>query len=237
MPKTTGANPLDQRALIGRLKLCVALLVGLCVLFGALCAYLLRSLDRNYADLIDHSVPVINELRALNKQALSAQRGILASLVRVNEPGREDALKGIRVAIAADRKIRARILLQSILQDGSKHALILNHTGEDYDQAATDVVNLLAQGRNSEADKVRHEMARPALNLYLNCIESAANYVENTSQRISDEYTEGTQSQSAILLGLAGLPLFIAGVIIMAVFAAIFMMWLVLRRAGFDDGP
>lgn len=235
MEPTDDEQPSVKRNLIRRLKLCVVLLIGLCLMLGGVCAYLLREMDRRYSELIDQSVPVLNELRLLSKQALSAQRGILATLVKDNEPGRDDAIKGIIAAILADRQTRASVLMQPILRDASKHAAILEQAGEDYDKEGLKVAELLAQGRDAEANKLRHEKARVKLNLYLNCIDAAANYVENTSQRTNDEYSLQVKNNSFLLLGLSGLPLALAAALILSVVALLLGMWLVLRRAGLDE--
>src|SRR5205814_8803362 len=90
MARPTSSSLHDQSSTLRQLKLLVVVLVLSNIGLGIFSFYLLRSVDRTYSDLIDRSVPVLNDLQTLTALAVRAMRGTHPTLFGENGRNRED---------------------------------------------------------------------------------------------------------------------------------------------------
>lgn len=220
---------------VRRWKLAAVAMLAVIIGLGLISASLLRSLDDHYAGLIDRSVPVLNEVRALSTSALSAQRSLLASLLAEDEAKREAAYERIAGFVAAGRHIRDGLDARDIFENGKAALRALHQTGADYEAAVGEFLALARSGRVEAARELRLNKVKPALDAYLAQLEIAGRYVEARSQKMGDDYSAEARSHSAIIFGLAGAPLLIALGAVVTVAAIILWMIIIFRRAGVDD--
>lgn len=210
------------------------MLVGIIGL-GLVSAYLLRSMDHDYSDLIDRSVPVLNEMRALSTSALSAQRSLLAGLLAEDDSRRAVAYTRVQAFIDTGRHIRRALGDREIFQSSGTALKPLDRAGSNYEEAVEEFLALAKNHRMTEAQAWRRAKVKPALDLYLTQLEIAARYVEDRSQKISDDYSDVARSRSAILIGFASLPILIGSIMLIVVVVVIVGMILIFRRVGVDD--
>ncbi len=211
---------------VKRLRAAVVALLLTVILLGSLSAYLLRSLDRDYSALIDRSVPVLNELRVLTGETLSAQRALLASLAAVDDEGRVRSLVYMEAQMALGRLGREELIRRTIFSGEEAMLRDLARTGADYEALGAQFVALMKEERVKEAQQLRNEKIKDVIKAYLDEIERAAKFVEGESHRARDSFSGAVQSQSRLLLSLAGLPIALMLVlgIVVAAFAAIALM-------------
>lgn len=223
---------------VRRLKRLVMLLVFLCLVMGGFCGYLLHAMDRDYNAMVQRSITAMNLLHKLTKSSLGTQRAVLAGLVAGRLDNREEIVKSIGRSLADGRDARQELRLSGVL-DGPPNAFTaIESDARDYEAAVAEYLKLLAADRIDEANLVRHDKARVALNHYLDSIEKASHQLEADGLQAGEDYSDEVHRNSAVVLGLAGLPALFVAVIGATVLAVIAMMWVVLRRSGAgEDGP
>jgi hypothetical protein len=237
MPPVSDRNHVEIIAAMGRLKRLAVLLIILCFLLGGFCAYLIRAVNREYSALVGQSLGTIGELHKLTRHALSAQRAILATLVGDDVDNLEALARRVETELVGGRRAREEIRTSAALARSADLARAIDEQGRAYEATVGDVLKLLAVGNTAEANRLRHDKARVALDLYLKSIEEAAQVVEAGSLKNSEAYAARVRSHSAIVFGLAGLPVLFMAAIAATVVAVLVTMWLVMRRAGFEEGP
>lgn len=237
MSSPLGSLPWETALAIKRLKRLVMLLVFLCLLLGGYCGYLLHAMDRDYNAIVQRSLTAMNLLHKLTKESLGTQRAVLAGLVAGKLDDREAIVKQIGQSLGAGRDTRQEIHLTGVLDGPPDTFAAIESNGRDYEAAVAEYLKLLAVDKIDEANLVRHDQARVALNLYLESIEKAARQLEAAGLQASEDYSADVHRHTAMVLGLAGLPALFIAAIAATVLAVIAMMWVVLRRTGIEEGP
>lgn len=234
MSHTAEPTTLIKLRLLKRLVVALVLLTGL---LGAFCAYLLHNVSRDYSLLAEQSLTAMGELHRMTKTALSTQRAVLVALVGGSGESAEAMLARVGTALDASRQSREEIAASGVLAEARQLEADIERTGKVYEAAVGDFVRLLAEGRSEEANRLRHERARVALNDYLDAIEAAARHVEGTGVTTGREYADEARRKAMLVLGFASVPALFLGAIAATVAAVLAMMWMVMRRSGLDDGP
>lgn len=237
MSSPLGSLPWEAALAIKRLKRLVMMLVFLCLLLGGYCGYLLHAMDRDYNAMVQRSIMGMNLLHKLTKESLSTQRAVLTGLVGSKLDDREAIVKAIGKSLAAGREARQEIRLSGVLDGPVDTLAAIERNGREYEEAVTEYLKLLAADKLEDADRVRHDKARVELNQYLESIESAARQMEASGLQASEDYSVDVHRNTAVVLGLAGLPALFIAAIGVTVLAVIAMMWVVLRRSGIEEGP
>jgi hypothetical protein len=219
------------------LKQLILVLLVSNVVLGVLSVYLLRTLDRDYSVLIEDSVPVLNQLRTMNKSGSGAYRAALWSMVLPDAAGRADAFKQSQTATHKGKQFRIRVMAAEIF--AGQKALIdqLRVTGEAYDKAVTEFLAFMAQNNSPGAAQARFEQIRPVFKNYANAIETAANYVESRSANLSADYTARMRSRTTLVLSIASWPVLVIATAMLLTLGIIAVTLLVFKQAEVGDGP
>lgn len=202
---------------------------------GGFSAYLLRSLDADYSALFDRTVPLLSDLRLLGNDALSTQRALLSALLAESEESRVAPVARASNLMEAGAVLRRSLARGNFFTERAESFAVMDRKGAVYDAAAADVVALLKRRQLPEADRVRRERARPALDEYLGEIENVARSVEAHSQSVNDRISDSARSRSAIVVGVASLPLVIGTFVLLALAALVSFMVLIFRRFGPEE--
>lgn len=217
-----------------RWKMLAAVLLGLVVVLGSLSAWLMRAMATEYSRLIDRSVPALTDLREIDNSALSAHRALLAALLAENREACDLALGRLEAQLDQSRRMRDSLSRQPIFE-GPEPLAALNKAGADYETAANEFLALARGGRMAEASARRNDRVKPTLDAYLAEIGAASRMVADRSQKQNADMTDTVRSRSALLVGVASLPVIIGSVALLAVIAVIVAMVVIFRRAGVED--
>ncbi len=220
-----------------RWRLTAGLLLVVILVLGSFSAYLARSIDGEYLRLLDRSVPVLNELRLLGHDALSTQRAVLSGLLGQAEADRKNAIARAQQFDEMGSALRQTLSTRQVFANDAAGYALLDRKGDAYDSTVSEIVALLKQNRNEEADAIRQAKARPALDEYLEQIDVAARYVEAHSQTERDEISSSARNRSAIVFGVASLPLVVGTLLGAIVLGLVFAMVVLFRRLGPEEGP
>ena len=163
MVRPVSSSPHEQSATVRQLKLLVIVLVLSNVGLGVFSFYLLRTLDRRYTELFDHSVPVLNDLQTLTARAMQAMRATNPELFAAAE--RTAAVQRANVSLAEDRDLRARIL-RTEWGGAEPRKAELRAAGEVFALLAAEVNGHHAAGRSAEAARLREADLRAAFDRF-----------------------------------------------------------------------
>lgn len=185
--------------------LALFLLGGVAILSG-LCGFLLWSADAESTRLVDRIVPAFDELRHMSTTALSVQRSLLSSWVTTEADARERAIGQARTRIATGQRQLGRLDSLTLFQDSPAMRERLTRTGKRYFTSAGQLVELLAASRWEQAVVLRHEVVKPALDDYLDAIESAAGFAESASVGRRENAGGEASSRTTLVVGLNRWP-------------------------------
>eukprot|EP01035_Chromulina_nebulosa_P004522 gene4522-6190_t len=119
---------------------------------GVVSVMLLRSLDQRYTDLINRTVPALNDLRALSADTLQVFRTIgPTALTNLPESKRGEAMQQARTAAITERKSLATTLANPSLSGPSKYGAELPTTGAIFGQQIEEFIRLFEEGKITEA--------------------------------------------------------------------------------------
>ena len=166
--------------------------------------YCLRTIDRKYSDLINRTVPTLNELQELTAASMTAMRSTNPNSFGNSSPA--EIVQHEQTALAHDRELRTQILQREWLSDNPRERLVLEETGNSFDQKADEILGLFGAGQNAEATQAREQTLRPAWDRYVAATSRAADLFQKQSIKTSNVFTERTLSVSKIMLGLASWP-------------------------------
>ncbi len=221
---------------VRRWKLIAGVLLAGLVVLGAFSAFLVRQLDRDYSLLIDRTLPLIDEVRAVAREQSTTFRAIVSGLVE-NEPTEvAAALQQAEGAMARMRRGEAVLLTSDILQEQPDLLAALKQADAAYLAAANDLLPHVTTTSTAESERERLERLRAALERANAVSRQMIQFVENRSQAISDDYSHLARTHSAILFGIAGLPFIIVSLAVIAIVLVILTMILIFRRVGVGDG-
>jgi hypothetical protein len=201
----------SQHSAIRQLKLLVLVLIISNIALGIFGFFLLRAVDRKYSDLINQTVPSINQLQTLTAASIEAMRATNAILFQTpaNEP----------TAVAQHSKSiieHESAMRNSALNDGS---VVLNQndraavqeTGNAFSREALQVVQMFESGRHDEAVGARETRLRPAFDRYVACLTKSADSLQEEGLRTSGSLSERTGNLSHMMLGVASWPVILVG--------------------------
>jgi hypothetical protein len=227
----------DQSATLRQLKLLVVLLVISNVGLGLFAFYLLRSTDARYTEILSRSIPALSDLRGVSFRLTDLMRSTSLPLLTSTEEQRPQAIRRAQAAIAADRELREKLLLEIWLIGSADNRSAIQRAGDKVDTIAIRVIEIVQAGNIAEATKFRDQTLRPAFDEYLESIGKAADAVEDASLKANDDISARISSMSAVVLGIAGWPVIvlIALLVLTAVFVVVLMV--LFRAREMSDMP
>jgi hypothetical protein len=227
----------DQNAGLRNMKRFVMLLVVSNIAMGVLSVYLLRTVDRRYSDLLDRSVPVMNDLQTLTAQSVTAMRGTGPALFNAPAENRPALLQRAQAALGEDRDFRDRLVKRDWLSTMPNGKVAFQKTGDEFTKTAQDVLRLFADGKAAEALRMREETLRPVYDQYLGAITKVADLLEDESRQANADYTAKTSSLAKVVLGVAGWPLLVFGALLILVAVLVLAMMVAFRGKDLADAP
>ncbi|MEY2880370.1 MAG: hypothetical protein RLZZ15_2750 [Verrucomicrobiota bacterium] len=225
----------DSLIALRRMKLLIVLLIITNLGTGIYGAYLLRDVDRRYSELIDKSVPPLNDLRELLADVTGAMLATNPAHFGTAPADNAAPLRRLRTAVATEQEFRAGALAGLAPQPATRDAL--QAAGAAFDQTAGELAALYAAGDKAAAATRRDQQLRPAFDAYLAAIAKAADGVETRSLALSRDYTADTRRFSTIVLGAASWPVFALLGLVVFVVALLLVLVFVFRGHESADSP
>jgi hypothetical protein len=225
----------DQSATLRQLKFLVVVLVISNIGLGVFSFYLLRSMDRAYSDLIDRSMPLLNNLQALTARSVQGMRGTSAVFLKKDGTQFQDQLNEAYARLREEEAVRLAVLKTA--SGESSPWLQFKAAGTAFSQTAREVLSMHGSGRSAEALRLRDETLMPAFEKYVDATRTVAVFVEAQSQRDSDSVSARTGTWSNLVLGVASWPVVVlAGLLLLtAVFVLVLMV--LFRGREMSDMP
>lgn len=237
MARSHTVGPHDQSSTLRQLKLLVLVLVISNVGLGSFCFYLIRAMDRNYSELLDHSIPILNDLQTLTAMASGAMRVTNASFYGDSAEQRAAAVAQARRRMQDDISLRGRLLKAEWAGAGSRSREELHTAGDRFSGLIRDLVAHYATGNTHEAVRMRDELLRPAYETYLATITKVADTLQEDSQRDSDAISARAGSMSKVVLGLASWPLLTLAALLLLTALFVVVLMVLFRGREMSDMP
>ena len=181
---------------------------------GVLSLFFLRSVNERYATLFEGSIPVVNRLRTLTRDATRVQR--LAR--RIAEPENGAFWRDL-VNEMQDEKARVRVHGEEIstmpLFKGSELAPALDEASREYDARIEEYLKLARVGKLAEAGRSNTEILRPNYDSYQRKLDAAADFVEAQGASLHERYTKDSRYFGGLVLAFAGWPVLAAGIAVL----------------------
>lgn len=207
------------------------------LILGALSVYLLRAQDTSYAKLIDDSVPLMNDVRSIGDESALSFRMIIQALVSNDHETIAAAISRAREAMGRADDMRQRIGKEAMLASQASRMAVLNRAAEAYDADAAQLLSRVKPYSTADAEEAAIRRLGAESDRYGDAIQSIADYVQSHAEATSSEYTAISRNRSAFVLGLAGWPLLMAGLLVALTVAVVVVMLFVFRQADAGDGP
>lgn len=232
MASSASLDRRDHSSSVRNLKLLVVILLCSNVGLGVLSFFLLRAVDERYSDLLDHTVPLLNDLQTLTAKSVDAMRGTNPEEIEKNPGSRSVVVGNGRAGVANDRALREKALARQWPAELAGGHDEVQRAGEQFTRLCEEVLGLQAAGNREGARQARDERLRPAFDRYLVVLTKTADLVEEHSGRTNDQYSGKTGNFSKIVLGLGSWP--VLAVIALLVFTVAFVGVLMLAFRGRD---
>lgn len=236
MAKPPSSSLHDQSATVRQLKLLVIVLVLSNIGLGLFAFFLLRTIDRQYSDLIGRSVPVLNGLQTLTATSMQAMRATNPLLFEGAGGQRPQRVQEAAVAFAADRDARKALLTSEWAAAEAERAQ-LQGAGEGFTQLGSELLAHLAAGRMAEAARLREVRLRPAFDRYVAIASKAADVLEAESRRLNDTVSAKTGSMSTVVLGVASWPLVVLVALLLLTALFVVVLMVLFRGREMSDMP
>ena len=169
--------------------------------------YLLRRIDHDYSDLIDHSVPALRQLNSITASAAYAIHQTYPPLFNEEAVNRSGALESARIALADEMKFRADFVNSGGIGVLATEVEELQAAGIEFSRIGHEVVELYHVNHFADASSLREKQMRPAFERYLAVTKQLALKVSRVGEQANVQLTENTKRNSAAVLGIGGWPL------------------------------
>lgn len=232
---SSGAH--QQTSTVRQLKLLVVVLIVSNLGLGGFSFYLLRKTDRTYSGLIDQAVPVLNDLQALTASALDTMRATNGSLFGGTAEERTAAALRARREIAEDLELRTKLLRTEWMGNGRIAQTELRSAGDQFSNAARELIGLLEAGRMAEATRHREDILRGRFERYVAVITKAADLVQDESLRLSGNLTDRTDRMSNLVLGFGSWPVVLLGGLLVLTAGFVVVLMILFRGREMNDVP
>jgi len=229
--------PADPNRGFRRLRLLALILAISNLLVGLISVAVLRKVDREYSELIDQSVPILNEIRIADTVASKLYQAVIAALVTPDPEKCSRAVAQARHFLDRGKVHRARVLAGDVFHADPALAAELRNSGEAYETAVTALLPRLTPENTADAERDRIEQLRTVYDRYALAIRHASSRVAKQTESVSEAYTATTWQCSLGVLGLAGWPVVLMGLAVVLTGAVVVVMLVVVRMTPVGDGP
>ena len=220
------------------LKLVIAALIVSNILMGTVSVMLLRSLDRRYTEVINRTVPALNDLRALSAETFATFRALGTNALFNAPPAKQvDALAQAGKALEKKKSVLASVVASEPFAQKPAPASDLREKAARFNAAAEELMRLFGAGKVTEANQWRENSLRPAFDAYLESIAGAADEVESAGLKDSDATTVKMESFSKIMIGLAGWPFLVIGGLLLVTGLFVLVLMVAFRGREMSDAP
>ena len=220
-----------------QLKLLVLVLVLSNIILGLLSVFLLRSLNRDYSLLIDDSVPTMNHIRSIGKEANETFRAVIMGLVNDDPAVCAMAIQRAQHALESEKKNRARVFSASILQEKPALLAELRQTGEAYEQMAASLISRITPNTTTEDERIRINQIQQTVDHYSIVVGKALDFVESHSRTANGTYSKSVRLRSALMIVLASWPVLVAGLVVTLTVVVVSILLLLFKQADAGDEP
>ena len=195
---------------VKRLRLLIGILAVSNLVLGVLSFRFLVTLDADYNELIDRSLPTINHLRGMTSESSVAHRSLTFALSAQQPERQAGYLKTSEQALGKEERHIRDVTPVLDAELGAETVARLKKAHDLYYAQSSALVTLLRDGKRQEAgDRVR-EM-RDALDAFMTTVADIADAFAQRSQDEGDLVSASVRKHGTIVLGLGGWPLAIAG--------------------------
>ena len=220
------------------LKLVITALIVSNILMGTVSVMLLRSLDRRYTEVINRTVPALNDLRALSAETFSTFRALGTNALFNAAPTKQvDALAQAGKALEKNKSVLASVVASEPFAQKPALASELREKAARFNAAAEELMQLFGAGKVTEANQCRENNLRPAFDVYLESIAVAADEVESAGLRDSDATTVTMEGFSKIMIGLASWPFLVIGGLLLVTGLFVLVLMVAFRGREMSDAP
>lgn len=196
--------------------------------------YLLGEVDRNYSALIDHSVPVLNQLNRVTASAAYAMHKTYPPLFAENGPVRIEALENAKAALAEEQTCRSSFLKEGFSGLEKPVTAELRAIGTDYSRFGQEIIRLYAADQLADANQLREREFRPALERYLGATKELADRISQIGEKTNDELSFQSHRSSLVILSLAGWPVLVLSGIFITLVSLGLVLLLIMFKASRD---
>jgi hypothetical protein len=229
--------PNEHAASLRNLKLLVILLAASNILIGAFSVYLLRKVDDRYSELINRSVPVLNDMQTATALAMEAMRGTNPNLFTGTPEERARQSQRGRTALQRDRDLRASLLSRDWLTKDAPERIEFQKAGEEFTRLATSVSEAFDAGKNDVANQLREDALRPAFERYVAALTKVADELQAHSMKTSDALTAKTNTLSAVVMSVASWPVLVLVLLLLVTAVFVIVMMIAFRGKDMVDAP
>lgn len=215
----------------------VVLLVVSNVATGIFSVYLLRKLDARYSELINQSVPVLNDMQTLTALTVEVMRSTNPSVVGRAPADSERGLARGRAALERERALQEKLIKRQWLAADHAARIEVERTGAEFSRLAGEFLNQLAGGMTPVLVEAREQKLRPAFERYQTALTVATDVLEAHSLRTNDALSADTGSLSKIVLGVAGWPLIVMIALLVLTVCFVVVLMFVFRGKELGDMP
>lgn len=222
---------------VRRLKLFIGILVLSNCLLGLLSAMLLRKLDSTYSDLLDQTLPVLSEIRAVGRENTDVYRALVAGIVETDAKLCAASIQRAGQALEHAHAARQQVLNAAILKESPGLLKEMADATAAYDVVARGIMAKLSPDMTPAEQNTSFNQLEQALERCRVSTRKLQEFIEVRSQAISDNVSAEVRSRSTLVLGVASWPVLIGILIVISAAVVLIGMFFMLRRIGPDDGP
>jgi hypothetical protein len=215
------------------MRVIVWVLVASNVVLGVFSVYSLREADRRYAELIDRSVPVMNDLQTLTARAAQAMAG--TNLGRLVRDGKSDGIGVAKAVLTDEAEFRQQVLRAQWVSDDPSQRQPIRITGEAFTAAADAVLALVRGGNLPAAALERETKLLPSFYSYIDAITAVADVLQADSERVTAAVANRTGRMATIVLGMASWPVLIVLGLLLITLLLIGVLMIVFRGSERAD--
>ena len=205
---------------------------------GTVSVTLLRSLDRRYTELINRTVPVMNDFRALTAETFATFRA-LGTNALFNAPlaKQADALAQAGNALQKEKSVLGSVVASEPFAQRPALVSELKEKAVRFNDAAEELVRLFGAGKISEGNQCRENKLKPVFDAYLDTLARAADEVESSGLRDSDATTVTMEGFSKIMIGLASWPFLVISGLLLVTGLFVLVLMVAFRGREMSDAP
>ena len=227
----------SQPVNLRRLRMFVVILAISNVGLGLFSVLALKKVDQEYSFLIGSSVPLLNELRATDRDASKLYLAVIAGLVTRDPVKCENAIQQAGHYLENGNHDRTRVVVANLLRQNPALAAELQSSGEAYERSVRALLPRVTPENTADAERDRVEELQRVYNRYAAAMRNVSAFVTNSAEAASSNYSSETWHRSLLVLGFAGWPVMLAVAIVALTTTIMVVTLLLFRSSDASDGP